>query len=178
MTTNVLVFHRGNDLDLFDLVAVHTKLDTAFSPDVALERAYRWTQNIEGSWSRDDIERNGDRNPDVLVCAPLPTHNGEVLGLRSSMSGDRFYHRALYRCAAFGFEPIPDTDVATYHVAGQPVTLEQAKALVGVYLRDPMRMSFAAWVEKLRPEFGGGGAYMIEWAGMWLGVEPDGYTHS
>ena len=28
------------------------------------------------------------------------------------------------------------------------------------------------------PLFGGDGCIMIQWCGMWLGIETDGYTHS
>lgn len=31
---------------------------------------------------------------------------------------------------------------------------------------------------KVQPTFGCDGCVMIHWAGMWLGIESDGYTHS
>lgn len=31
---------------------------------------------------------------------------------------------------------------------------------------------------KVQPLFGGDGCVMLPWAGMWLGIEPDGHTHS
>ena len=51
----------------------------------ALEYAYRWTNNVMGSWSIKEEtfsngESNGDYNPNVTVMAPL--HEGG-LGLRS-----------------------------------------------------------------------------------------------
>ena len=67
----------------------------------ALEYAYRWTNNVAGSWSRRDIEDNGDANDMVTVVKPV----GE-LGHRSSSVGD--YMRVdgdLYRVAMMGFEP-------------------------------------------------------------------------
>ena len=67
----------------------------------ALEYAYRWTNNVAGSWSRTDIEDNGDANDDVEVVKPV----GE-LGHRSTSVGD--YMRvdgSLYRVAMAGFEP-------------------------------------------------------------------------
>lgn len=30
----------------------------------------------------------------------------------------------------------------------------------------------------IKPMFGGGGAVMLPWCNMWLGIEPDGYIHS
>jgi hypothetical protein len=75
---------------------------------VALEFAYRWTNNIEGSWSRRDLPEaeNPDANPEyVEVVAPLPTHNGKPIGLRSSMMRDQFVVEGLtYEVATFGFD--------------------------------------------------------------------------
>ena len=31
---------------------------------------------------------------------------------------------------------------------------------------------------KVQPYFDSSGCIMLEWKGMWLGIEPDGYTHS
>ncbi len=60
--------------------------EDARSTDEALEYAYRWTNNVMGSWSRTDIEDNGDYNPDVTVMASL----GEGgMGLRSTSMGDQ-----------------------------------------------------------------------------------------
>ena len=69
----------------------------------ALEYAFRWTQNIEGSWS---MGIGADRNRCVHVIAPLQVVNGRVYGLRSSMVGDTFVteNGDRYRCAAFGFK--------------------------------------------------------------------------
>ena len=67
----------------------------------ALEYAYRWTNNVMGSWSRTDIENNGDANDDVEVVKPV----GDM-GHRSTSVGD--YMRvdgSLYRVAMAGFEP-------------------------------------------------------------------------
>ena len=30
----------------------------------------------------------------------------------------------------------------------------------------------------VHPLFSGGGCVLLPWQGMWLGIEPDGYTHS
>ena len=73
----------------------------------ALEYAYRWTNNVAGSWSRRDIEDNGDENDDVEVVKPV----GD-LGHRSTSVGD--YMRldgTLYRVAMMGFEPAQSIQV-------------------------------------------------------------------
>lgn len=75
----------------------------------ALEYAYRWTNNVMGSWSRkeqvfENGAENGDYNDNVKVLAPL--HKGGM-GLRSSMMGDRFIvDGETYRVAAFGFKKV------------------------------------------------------------------------
>ena len=76
----------------------------------ACEYAYRWTQNIMGSWSIED--GNADNNDNVKRLAPL--HEGGM-GLRSSMMGDHFIVHGdnawshsetgeVYECAMLGFE--------------------------------------------------------------------------
>ena len=80
----------------------------------ACEYAYRWTQNIMGSWSKKFYD-NPDMNDNVRVLAPLHEIDGELYGLRSSMMGDHFIvhsdnawsHNEIgqaYECAMFGFE--------------------------------------------------------------------------
>lgn len=70
----------------------------------ALEYAWRWTQNINGSWSRPN---NADSNDSVVVHAALPTHNGRILGLRSSMIGDTFrINGRSWMVSSFGFTPM------------------------------------------------------------------------
>jgi hypothetical protein len=67
------------------------------------------------------------------------------------------------------------------------ITLAQAIALHKVYSRSPvyetkehaaanLAMPFDEWCKAMvSPGFG---CIMVEWAGMFLGIEPDGYTHS
>ena len=75
----------------------------------ALEYAYRWTNNVMGSWSIKeeffgDGEPNGDYNPDVTVMAPL--HEGGM-GLRStSMNDQMLMGTKKYKVAMMGFEEI------------------------------------------------------------------------
>jgi hypothetical protein len=79
--------------------------------NIALEYAWRRTNNIDGSWSQgeffEDGEYNHDYSPDVTVEAPLPVHNGRTYGLRSSMVGDIFIIGSRkFRVAAAGFKEI------------------------------------------------------------------------
>ena len=72
----------------------------------ALEYAFRWTNNIHGSWS---IPENPDYNDRVTVHAPLPVHDGRTFGLRSSMVGDTFIvDDTTYAVAIFGFQEVSD----------------------------------------------------------------------
>ena len=70
----------------------------------ALEYAYRWTNNINGSWSRSG---NADSNENVTEIAPL--ENG--MGHRSTSMFDRMaIEGAWYEVAGFGFEKIEVTE--------------------------------------------------------------------
>ena len=80
------------------------------SESEACNYAYRWTQNLFGSWSIKD--GNADNNDDVKRMCPL---HGGGLGLRSSMMGDHFVVHSdnsfshdeagqVYECAMMGFE--------------------------------------------------------------------------
>jgi len=80
--------------------------------DEALEYAYRWTNNVMGSWSikkeyLGDHE-NGDYNEDVTVMAPLHVdENGQEWGHRSTSMGDMMLLDGVkYKVAAFGFEEL------------------------------------------------------------------------
>lgn len=75
----------------------------------AMSYAYRWTNNVMGSWSRkekffDNGEENGDYNEAVTVMAPL--HEGGM-GLRSTSMGDQMLvGTKKYKVAMCGFEEI------------------------------------------------------------------------
>lgn len=60
----------------------------------------------------------------------------------------------------------------------QHMTKAQQRALLNVYQRTPLGMTYLAFRRSVRPCFDGSGAVMVHWCGMWLGVELDGYTHS
>jgi hypothetical protein len=62
----------------------------------------------------------------------------------------------------------------------------QREALLRVFSRNDPKpehpVNVKAWWLRYR-EFratvhGGSGCIMVQWRGMWLGIEPDGYTHS
>ena len=69
-----------------------------------LEYAYRWTNNVMGSWSRDDLEDNGDFNPAVKRVAPL---HEDGMGLRSTSMGDEMIvDGKTFKVAMLGFEEV------------------------------------------------------------------------
>lgn len=79
----------------------------------ALEYAYRWTNNVAGSWSIkeeyfENGERNGDLNDAVTVMAPLhKDENGKEWGHRSTSVGDQLLlGNRKFKVASFGFEEI------------------------------------------------------------------------
>ena len=99
----ITVYHRTAE-NTYDRVAV---VEAPMNNEMAaLEYAYRWTNNIEGSWSK---KIGADANDNVTVVAPLPVHEGRTYGLRSSMIGDRFYVKGgeAYSVAMLGFKVLP-----------------------------------------------------------------------
>ena len=76
--------------------------------DEALEYAYRWTNNVMGSWSIKEEtfsngEQNGDYNESVTVMAPLK----DGMGLRSTSMGDQMLiGNKKYKVAMCGFEEV------------------------------------------------------------------------
>ena len=111
----VYVYHaernrETGDVESQNLVAEVNLPSSITDQDEALEYAYRWTQNIMGSWSRDDIADNPDYNPNhVNRIAPL---NEGGMGLRSSMMGDQFVvedasgDRSLHEVRMIGFKQL------------------------------------------------------------------------
>lgn len=66
----------------------------------ALEYAWRYTNNVMGSWS---LKIGEDANDDVEVLV----QREDGMGLRSSMMGDRFEVNGVdYRVAAMGFKKV------------------------------------------------------------------------
>ena len=69
--------------------------------DEALEYAYRYTNNVDGSWS---MKIGSDANDDVTVLASLPVANGRTYGLRSTSMFDRLVlNGKTYKVSMVGF---------------------------------------------------------------------------
>lgn len=89
------VYHRDMekiDSNVFEKVAT-VDVDVMRCEE-ALEYAYRWTNNVAGSWSRkikefDTGEENGDYNDRVKVLTSLHEIDGKTFGLRSTSMGDQ-----------------------------------------------------------------------------------------
>ena len=106
----VKVYHTA-----FEDQAVH--IATVTAPHAvhkeACEYAYRWTQNIMDSWSKNMPQ---DGNANVEVVQPLHVdEQGNEWGHRSTSCGDYCeVEGQLYKVAAFGFEAVDNMEV------GQP----------------------------------------------------------
>jgi hypothetical protein len=111
----ITVVHSNKEVNEAKIVATVEYEGT--DVDRALEYAFRWTQNLDGSWSQGErieswqdkgfMEDNMDFNPNVTVVAPLPTHCGRTYGHRSSSVGDIFVIDGhFYAVASFGFEKV------------------------------------------------------------------------
>lgn len=74
------------------------------------EYAFRWTNNIDGSWSRGaliDGKDNLDFNEAVTVEAALPVENGRVYGLRSTSVHDLVeVEGQLFEVSSIGFKAV------------------------------------------------------------------------
>ena len=87
-----------------EVEAPHAKVEEA------LEYAYRWTNNVMGSWSIkqqqfDNGESNGDFNPNVKVVSDLHVdETGKEWGLRSTSVRDMMHvDGRSFEVAGFGF---------------------------------------------------------------------------
>jgi hypothetical protein len=64
------------------------------------------------------------------------------------------------------------------------ITKEQQRALSRAWLRrgdigsKPRPDTFLAFRRSIQPTFGMDGAIVVQWCGMWLCIEKDGYTHT
>lgn len=69
--------------------------------DEALEYTYRYTNNVDGSWS---MKIGSDANDDVTVLASLPVANGRTYSLRSTRMFDRMvFNGKTYKVSMVGF---------------------------------------------------------------------------
>ncbi len=107
----VKVYFPGWPPDKPRLTHVAT-VDVPLGEDMPLEYAWRWTNNVEGSWSVKERELegqpNGDFNRWVTVTCPLYVdEKGKTWGHRSSMVGDLYLHDGvLHEVAVTGFRRV------------------------------------------------------------------------
>ncbi len=107
-------FSERNNPITVATVDVPEEISAFGTTNQCLEYAYRWTNNVMGSWSRDeqvfeDGSENGDFNPNVTRVAPL---NEGGMGLRSTSMGDRMIIDGVtYEVAMFGFEKLDEETV-------------------------------------------------------------------
>ena len=57
------------------------------------------------------------------------------------------------------------------------ITRKQSEALKTIYQRHDIGVSFLTFRRSVH-KYMGGNCILVYWAGMWLGIEKDGYTHS
>ena len=70
----------------------------------SLEYAYRWTNNVMGSWS---LREGEDCNERVTVIGTYHELDGKVFGLRSTMMDDMMIlNGELWRVATMGFDKV------------------------------------------------------------------------
>lgn len=108
----IVVLHKDHEHNTLEAVAAITY--DGVHVNSGLEYAYRWTNNIDGSWSQgEDISIDGhlyenpDFNGNVKVLAPLPTYLGRTYGIRSTMVGDMMIVDGVeYKVASFGFDKV------------------------------------------------------------------------
>tara|TARA_B100000902_G_scaffold245201_1_gene232150 strand:- start:351 stop:659 length:309 start_codon:yes stop_codon:yes gene_type:complete len=100
----VKVFHVRYELNPVHIATVDAPDPTTHLE--ACEYAFRWTQNVEDSWSK---KMPCDGNDAVTVEAPMTT----TLGHRSSAMGDIFeVEGKRYKCAGVGFKPMGNMHVS------------------------------------------------------------------
>lgn len=108
--TQVAVIHAafGQTPQTVALVEV----DDTMTVEEQLEYAYRWTNNVMGSWSIQSeflsSGKNGDYNENVTVMASLPVDDrGQEWGLRSTSVGDQMLvGNTKYEVSMLGFKEI------------------------------------------------------------------------
>ena len=115
--TQVAVIHTAFEDSPRTVALVDVNDD--MSTEQKLEYAYRWTNNVMGSWSikekflkvRGDLIENGDYNESVTVMTEL--ENG--LGVRSTSMGDQMLlGTTKYKVDMVGFKPIDEEEDFEY----------------------------------------------------------------
>tara|TARA_R110001592_G_scaffold293671_3_gene563299 strand:+ start:705 stop:1160 length:456 start_codon:yes stop_codon:yes gene_type:complete len=102
----VTVIHKAFEDQPVIVAEVEAPEDTRYvdmEVDEQLEYAYRWTNNLAGSWSRTNVPNNGDENSNVTVLAPLE----DGMGLRSTSIGDlMMIGNDIYEVSDCGFKQL------------------------------------------------------------------------
>ncbi len=99
----ITVLHKAFEDEAKKVALVNVPAEIS-DVEEALEYAYRWTNNVMGSWSRSDIDNNGDYNPNVSRLAPL---HEDGMGLRSTSMGDEMIvDGKTFKVAMLGFEEV------------------------------------------------------------------------
>lgn len=104
----VKVYHHNfkNDPNLEYLHVANVVVEDKNKIPEALEYAWRYTNNIDGSWS---LKLGFDASPNVEVVGSLPIIDGKAFGIRSSMVGDIFVvDDDQYIVDFMGFEKLDD----------------------------------------------------------------------
>ena len=118
----VTVIHSAFEEEANTVAIVNVPFECGL--EEAMSYAYRWTNNIMGSWSikeeffdmpDGETHINGDYNENVTVLADLHDVGGRKMGIRSTSMGDIMVIGAdKFRVAGIGFEKLtPDTDTET-----------------------------------------------------------------
>lgn len=105
----------------------YTKVATVDTDSIA--EAFRLTQNIDGSWSQGPelsydgkTYANKDFSDKVTVLTDLETYNGEVVGLRSTSSGDVLFDGENYWFLVPSYGDRNATE--SYKTRGQTVAID------------------------------------------------------
>ncbi|MAS48181.1 MAG: hypothetical protein CL557_12340 [Alphaproteobacteria bacterium] len=97
-------FEELHGLDPITVASVRVP-NNILNVDDVLEYAWRWTNNVSGSWSRKENPKdNDDFNPNVIVLKPL---DEDGRGHRSTSVGDHMvYDGKTYEVAMSGFKEV------------------------------------------------------------------------
>lgn len=58
------------------------------------------------------------------------------------------------------------------------LTRPQRKAVLKLWVRGCLEQRGISYRAFRKTVQGGSGCVMVQWCNMWIGIEPDGYTHS
>lgn len=139
----VTVYHQDRKNDSANRMCVVDCGDRNI--DDSLEYAFHRTQNINGSWSKEDIgETNFDWSDDVTEIAPLQVIDGVEYGHRSSMVGDIFVveGHGTYTVDFFGFKTTPEA-LKKVHAPKRSISLDVSDEAIAKVSRSIVRQAKA-----------------------------------